>query len=137
MINLPFDVLFEIASWVEHIQDLRNFRLVCSSWATPGYPKLARHLMVLDTVSDMDEFVRSMRQHPGLAVHTKRLTLCHGEWPPISFQADFETHPLLLGGREKWVNTEVDPAVDAAFAAYSNFVSAEATRSPSLDLDFF
>lgn len=101
MIHLPFDVLYEIASWLEHVHDVRNFRLVCSSWAAAGYHKLAGHMMVLDTVSDMDDFVRSMRQYSKLAGYTKRLTLCHGEWPPISFQADFESYPLLLGGREK------------------------------------
>lgn len=131
---VPDEVLSSIASKLGSVQDLRSFRLVCRRWANISFPIAAYHLATLNTSESLEEFITFLRRFPGASTFTKHLTIYHGQWP-ICSRPSFEVHPLLFGGKEKWVGLGSPPDTETttAYNAYNDFITKERNRSPSSD----
>lgn len=127
---IPDEILLAIVLEINSIRDLRTFRLVCCRWARLAFPIIARHLVMLNTSESIEGLISLLRQPPASGTFTKELTIYHGVWPVCS-RAAFEVHPLLLGGKDKWVapGTESKAAIQTAFDAYRQFLRAENNKS--------
>lgn len=138
MAHIPQEILTSIAWQVSSIEDLRAFRCVCSAWARAGYVALGHHLAVLNTEESLQRIIQFLSVAPSSRVFTKELSIYHCEWP-VCQKHNWETHPLLFGGKDLWAPTgsSLCEVVDAAFSEYRNFIDIEGKRTADSDLKNF
>jgi hypothetical protein len=71
-----------------------------------------------------------------IAEGTKQLTISHGSWP-ICSRGEWETHPLLFGGNDRWNAIQVTDGdrVEEAFSEYKKFITEEQDRRLPEDVE--
>ncbi|KIM96640.1 hypothetical protein OIDMADRAFT_32578 [Oidiodendron maius Zn] len=113
--NAPQEILCQIASYLD-MEDLGNFRLISPEYEIAGTPFIPRNgLLVLNTAAGLQQ-IRELLQCKSIAVNTKQLTICHGDWPS-----------RLQGLRTTRANE--------AFASYSAFTAEERGRRVRKDVE--
>ena len=130
MNRLPTEILALVADFLPLVS-LREFRLVSRRLASAGSPILTQHLCIVDTAECLEDFQRFLRQNQVAARCAKKLTIYYGSWP-VCTRDDWETHPLLLGGRHRTdVGRQRSQLVDQAYRDYRDFILREGSREPS------
>lgn len=130
--DLPPEILHHIASYLD-AEDLGSFRRVSPECTIAGTSFIARNgLSVLNTSEGLRE-IRDLLQCKSIAVNTRQLTICHGDWP-VCTRREWELHPLLFGGQSRFQGLPTRRA-DEAFAAYSAFIAEEKGRRRSRDVE--
>jgi hypothetical protein len=93
-------------------------------------------LSTLNTSSCLNQLQQLLQNCGCIARGTRKLTISHGSWPVCS-RDEWERHPLLFGGNDRWnaIQTSDMERVDIAFAEYKMFIAEEESRRFSEDVD--
>jgi len=133
--NIPLELLIIIASNLNVATDLRNFRLVNQQCANAGTSLIACNgISIYNTSSDIIGF-QELVERAEIANSIRELTFLFGSWP-VCTQSQWETHPLLLGGKDR-TNLTLrckDTIADTTFVSYMDFIAAEQKRVYADDL---
>jgi hypothetical protein len=130
--DLPPEILHNVATYL-HVEDLGSFRRISPECTRAGTSLIARNgLSVLNTSEGLRE-IRQLLQCKSIAINTRQLTICHGDWP-VCTRREWELHPLLFGGQSRFQGSRTRRA-DEAFAAYSAFIAEEKSRRRYRDVE--
>jgi hypothetical protein len=121
--EIPLELIIAIACKL-HGKDLANFRRVNRTFASAGLHAIASQgLSVLNTFDCLEE-LQELLEYRMIAHGTEELTIYHGEWPVCS-REEWEMHPLLFGGNDRFGAAQETCKTDKAFADYLAFIKQE------------
>ncbi|KAH6666362.1 hypothetical protein B0J14DRAFT_568447 [Halenospora varia] len=128
--QIPTELLIEIASNLI-AQDLSNFRLISKRFASAGLGLIPSNgLSVMNIAGDLKD-CRELVKCRSIAQNVRHLRLFHAEWPPACSKLEWERHPLLFGGNDRFNVGGLDALEveksKSAFAAYTTFKREEET----------
>lgn len=127
MDTLPSEVLEHIVYELPLIEDVRQFRCVNKRFAHAGFPRVLRHIHIIDTLDCYTQIDDLQASPYGSLRATKELTVYYGYWPKVSSQEDWLNHPLSIGGQKVLSCTSAD--IGRAFTEYQRFIHQEISRN--------